>query len=374
MTISTVGSGIGGSLLLTPETSYGVVVGSPSWIAYEPMGQIQAKKVKVVKQSSPLAAGRLVDLVSRRVVTTRAATVSWPVEWCQANKFTTLLNQLSSTFTAGAAGTQAVSAGIYSAGARLTTAAPVYGYTHTFRNNVAGRSAAMQIGMPTTDAVLRQYDILGAKPIKYAWSIEKDAFLTCATDWDARVLEDPLITTAYEGYPNGSTQTPYTQATPSYTVANPWHFAQCQVQIGASVAAASAATPIDGATKIQWQVEHPMDVSRYYLGNAGLKDEQIVNAPYKITGTVNSDFTNKTYWADAFYSDTPQTMIVTFATGALSGTSPALQFVFNDLVPDNESPTIGNDGIINTAFPFTCLYDLANEPLTAIVQTTDATV
>lgn len=376
MTITTIGSGIGGTFLLTPEgaAAYGVVVGSPTWITYEPTGQIVAKKVKNTKQSSPLAAGRLVDMASRRVVTSRAATLSAPFDWCQANKFTTLLNQLSSTFAAGAAGTQGATAGIYSAGARLTTAAPVFGYTHTFRNNIAGRSAAIQVGVPTTDATLRQYDVLGAKPTKFAWSIEKDAFLTCATDWDARILEDPLITTQYEGYPNGATQTPYTQATPSYSVANPWHFAQAQVQIGATPAAASSATPVDGVTKFAFQVEHPLNTSRFYLGNAGLKDEQIVNAPYKITGTVTSDFVNKTYWADAFYSDTAQCVLLTFSAGALAGNSPALQFVFQNLFLDNESPTVANDDIVNTSFPFTCLYDLANEPLTAIVQSTDATV
>jgi hypothetical protein len=375
MTISTIGSGIGASFAMVEEASYAVVVGSPTWKFYEPMDGLQPKKVKNTKQSSTLAAGRLVDASQRRVVTTQGATHSATFEWCQANKFTSLLNQLSNTFTTGAAGSQAAAAGIYSAGSRVTTSGSTYAYAHTFRNNIAGRSVAMQVGIPTTDAVLRQYDLLGCKPTKYAWSIEKDAFLTCQTDWDGRVYEDPLITASYQGYPSGAGQTPYTQATPSYTAASPWHWAQSQIQIGASATAASTAGLIDGVTKFQLSVEHPLNVARQYMGNAGLKDEQIVNNVYKITGTVSSDFVNKTYWADAFYSDTPFSIIVTFTpAGTLSGTVNAIQFVLNNVFLDNESPTVPNKDVVNTSFPFTCLYDLTNEPLMVIIQTTDATV
>jgi hypothetical protein len=374
MPITTIGSGIGASLIYVPEALYGVVVASPPWKALEPAGSVQIKKVKTTKQSSSLAAGRLVDMASRRVVTSQAATVSFPVEWCQANGFTTLLNQLSSTFAPATAGLQAAGAGIWSAGARVSTVAGAMAYTHTFRNNVAGRSVAFQEGIPTADATLRQFDVLGAKPTKFAWSVEKDAFLLCATDWDARVLEDPLITTAYQGYPNGATQTPYTQAVPSYAVAAPYHWAQTQIQTGATTVAASTAAAVDGVTKIALTVEHPMNVGRQYAGNAGLKDEPIVNAPYKITGTLNSDFVNKTYWADAFYSDTPISLVWTFAAGALSGTVNAIQFVLNNVFLDNESPTIPGKDIVNTPFPFVALYDNVNEPLTVIIQTTDATV
>lgn len=375
MTITTVGSGIGSSWAMVEEVSYGVVVASPAWKFFEPMDQIQPKKVKTTKQSSSLAAGRLVDVASRRVVTSQAATVSVPLEWCQANKFTSLLNQLSNTFATGAAGSQAATTGIYSAGARVTPSGSTYAYAHTFRNNIAGRSVAMQAGIPTTDAVLRQTDILGCKPTKFAWSVEKDTFLTVATDWDGRVLEDPLLTAAYQGYPNGATQTAYTQATPSYSVASPWHWAQSQIQIGSTAAAASTAGLIDGVTKFQLSVEHPMNTARQYMGNQGLKDEPIVNNVYKITGTVNSDYVNKTYWADAFYSDTPFSIIVTFTpAGTLSGTVNAIQFVLNNVYLDNESPTVGNKDIVNTAFPFVCDYDLSAEPLMVIIQTTDATV
>lgn len=374
MTISTVGSGIGSSWAYVEEATWATVVGSPAWKFFEPMGKISMKKVKNTKQSSPFAAGRLVDTTSRRVVTSQAATASIPIEWLYAGHMTSLLNQLSNTYTTGAAGTQGVGAGIWSAGARVTTASPVFGYTHTFRNNIAGRSVSMQGGIPDTGAVLRQYDILGAKPTKFAWSIEKDAFLTCQTDWDGRVQEDPLLTAAYQGFLGGATQTPYTQATPSYVAASVFHWAQFQVQIGASTTAASTAGAIDGVTKLEWSVEHPMNIARQYAGNQGLKDEQIVSAPYKITGTVTSDLLNKTYWVDAFYSDTPFSIIGTFAAGALSGTVVALQVVLNNVFLDGTSPEVQNPDIVNTSFPFTATYDLVNEPLTMILQTTDATV
>ncbi|MEY9837102.1 hypothetical protein [Streptacidiphilus sp. EB103A] len=375
MTITTVGAGIGSSLALVPETGFATVLASPAWTWYEP-NTVVPKKVKTTKQSSGMAAGRMVDVSNRRVVVERAATVDFPLDWCQNSHMTTLLNQISSTYAAGAAGLQTAGTGIWSAGARLTPGAPVYAYTHTFRNSIAGRSAAMQIGIPTVDGVLRQYDALGAKPTKFAFSVKAGELLTCATSWDARYLADPLIDTSYPTYPGSAlTQTPYTQATPSYAAAIPWDFANAQVQIGTSAATASAAAAVDGVTSLDWSADRKMKTNRQYFGNAGLKDEQVTNAEVAISGTLMSDFLNKTYFADAFYSDTPLTVILTFtATGVLSATGVALQVVLNNVFLNGDSPAAASKEVVNTSFPFVALWDLANEPLTMILQTTDATV
>lgn len=372
MTLNTIGSGLGSSFALVEESSYGVVVTSPTWKFFEPNSAVP-KKNKVTKQSSGLAAGRYVDLTTRRVVTERSGNVTAAFDVCYQGKFTTLINQISSSYATGAAGTQSAGAGIYSAGARVSTVAGAYAYTHTFRNSIAGRSAAIQVGEPTTDGTLRQYDVLGCKPTKYTFECKAGDILTLATEWDARIVEDPVITTAYEGYPNGATQTPYTQAAPSYVVQNPVHFAQAQVQIGATVAAASTAAPIDGVTGFNLAIDRKLNVNRQYYGNAGLKDEPITNDVVGLSGTITSDYVNKTYWADAFYSDTPQVVIVTFAAGALSGTVNAVQFVMQGMFLNDGTPGAQNKEIISNAFPFVLLYDLVNEPLTIIIQTTDTT-
>jgi hypothetical protein len=374
VTITTVGAGIGATAAIVPEVSYSAVVASPAWTWFEP-NAITPKRIKTTKQSASLAAGRMVDVAARRVVVERGATFDMPLDWCQASHFTTLVNQISSTYAAGAAGSQAALGGIWSAGARLTPAAPVLGYTHTFRNSIAGRSAAIQLGLPTTDAVLRQQDLLGAKPTKFAWTCKSGELLVCNTTWDARYLADPLIDTLYPtATTGGATQTPYTQATPSYATAIPWDFANAQIQIGASIAAASTAAPVDGVTSFDVSVERKLKVGRQYFGNAGLKDEPVTNDVVVITGTIMSDFVNKTYWADAFYSDTPLFIIVTFSAGALAATAPALQFVLSNVFLNGDSPAAGSHDVINTSFPFVALYDLVNEPLTVILQTTDAVV
>lgn len=374
MTLTTIGAGIGASAGFVPETTYGGVVTTPTWTWLEP-NSVVPKRVKTTKQSSGLAAGRMVDIAQRRVVVERSATVEMPLDWTQSGHMTTLLNQISSTYTAGAAGGQSAGTGIWSAGARLTPAAPVYGYTHTFRNSIAGRSVAMQLGIPTTDAVLRQYDALGAKATKYAFACKAGELLTCATSWDARYLADPLIDTAYPtASTGGSTQTPYVQATPSYAPAIPWDFANAQIQIGTSIALASSSTPVDGVEAFDLSIERKMKTGRQYYGNAGLKDEPITSDVVGITGTISSDFVNKTYFADAFYSDSPLFVIVTFSSGALAATTPALQFVLSNVYLNDGSPGASNKDVVNTSFPFTALYDLTNEPLSIIMQTTDATV
>lgn len=369
MTLTTIGAGIGSTFGYVPESSFGTVVTSPVWKWLEP-NSVTPKKAKNTKQSSPLAGGRMMDMAQRRVVATRAATVSAPFDVTQTG-FNTLLNQLSATYAPGAAGLQTAGSGIYVSGARVQPSGSIYGYTHTFRNSIAGRSVAMQVGLPTTDATVRQYDLLGVKPTKFQYSCKAGDLLTLATDWDARVMEDPLITTAYEGYPNGATQTPYTQATPSYTAASPWHFALASMAIGTS---AAAATAVDGVSEMDLGIEHKLDTGRQYFGNAGLKDEQVQNDVYGISGTVKADFVNKTYWADAFYSDTAFTIVWTFAAGTPSGSVAALQFILNNVYLNGDSPAAQNKAIVSGQFPFVALYDLTNEPLTVIVQTTEATI
>lgn len=369
MPITTIGAGLGASAGMVEEVSYGLVKASPSWTFYEPTA-ITPKKVKTVKQSSGLAAGRLIDLASRRVVVERAATLSMPLEVMQSGGHTKLINQISSSYATGAAGSQAAANGIWVAGARVQPTAPMYGYTHTFRNSIAGRSSSWQVGVPTTDGTLRQYDLLGCKPTAFTFDCKAGEMLTVATEWDARVMEDPLITASYEGYPNGAGQTPYTQATPSYAVQTPFHFAQAAVAIGSSAATAAS---IDGLTQFQVKVERKMNVARQYYGNAGLKDEPITSDVVSISGTLTSDFLNKANFQDPFYSDTPQTVVVTFSAGAPSATVPAIQFVMNNVFLNDTSPAAANKDIINTSFPFVALYDLANEPLSIIMQTVDAT-
>ncbi|WP_037605843.1 hypothetical protein [Streptacidiphilus rugosus] len=372
MTLTTVGAGIGATLGMVPETSYSGVVGSPTWQFFEP-NTITPKKIKTTKQSSGLAGGRMVDVTARRVVVERSATVDFPIDWCQSGHFTTLLNQISSSYTSGAAGSQTASGGIWSAGARLTPATPVYGYTHTFRNSIAGRSAALQMGIPTTDGIVRQYDALGSKMTKLAFTCKSGELLVATTSWDCRYLADPLIDTLYPtATTGGSTQTPYTQATPSYAAAIPWDFANAQIQIGSTIAGASAASPVDGVTGFDFTIERRMKTGRQYYGNAGLKDEPVTSDEVLLTGTFTSDFVNKTYWADAFYSDTPIFAIITF--GTMAANAPAAQFVLSNLFLNDGSPAATNKDVVNTSFPFACTYDLTNEPASIILQTADATV
>lgn len=371
MTISTVGSGLGATFALVEETSYGVVKVTPTWQFYEP-SSLSWKKVKNTKQSAGFAGGRVIKQSQRRVVTSQAATASTTFEVCTTG-FTKMLNLMSASYAVGAAGSQAAANGIWSAGARLQPTTPMFGYTHTWRNNIAGRSCALQMGVPTTDGVLRQKDLLGVKPTKMTFSCKKDDFLTLAVEWDARLLGDPLVSGTYPAYPNGAGQTPYVQAAPSYSVQLPFHFAEAQIQLGASTTAASSAALADGVTEVTVVIENKLDTGRFYYGNAGYKDEQLRSEEATITGTIVSDYVNKGYWEDAYYSDTAQSALVTFSAGALSGTNPAIQFALNNIFENDGTASPSNKDIVSTSFPFEALYDNTNEPLSIIMQTADAT-
>lgn len=371
MTLNTVGSGLGSTFALVEETNYAVVKASPTWGFYEP-STLSWKKVKNPKQSAGFAGGRIIKQSQRRVITSQAATASSTFEVCTTG-FTRMVNLMSASYAVGAAGSQALANGIWSAGARLQPTAPMYGYTHTWRNSIAGRSCALQMGVPTTDGVLRQKDLLGVKPTKMTFSCKKDDFLTLAVEWDARVLGDPLVSSTYPAYPNGAGQTPYVQAAPSYSIQLPYHFAEAQIQLGNSTSAASSAALADGVTEFTVVIENKLNTGRFYYGNAGYKDEQIRSEEATITGTIVSDYVNKTYWEDAYYSDTAQSALVTFSAGAIGATTPAIQFALNNIFENDGTAAPSNKDVVSTSFPFEALYDGTNEPLSIIFQTADAT-
>jgi hypothetical protein len=208
---------------------------------------------------------------------------------------------------------------------------------------------------------------------RLTFSCKKDDFLQLAVEWDARMLVDPLVSGTYPNYPNGTGQTPYVQAAPSYSVQLPYHFAEAQIQVGASTTAASSAALLDGVTEWSVTIENKLNTGRFYYGNAGYKDEQLRNEEATITGTIVSDYLNKASFADAFYSDSSQSVLVTFSAGALAATNPALQFALNSTFLNEGTAAPSNKDIVSTSFPYEALYDGTNEPLQMIFQTADAT-
>lgn len=331
---TTIGAGIGGQVGMAKESVYGTFVTPANFFE---VNKFPATKTKKTVQSSGLAGGRLVDLSSRRAVTTQAGTVQADLDVMQSGHMGLLFQQLFGT-----------------------TAAPVqqasstaYLQTHTLLT-LAGMSSTWQAGIPTTDGVLHQYNFLGCKATGATFSCGVDQILNLQLDLDARQVEETDVLAAS-----------------SYPTLTPFNFAQAVVKWGAFGSEAQ----IDGVSKVDIKIERKQATARYYQGNAGLKDEPITNDQIAITGTITSDYLNKTYFADVFASDTPQSLIWTFTGPIIASTyNYSFQIALPSVRIDSPGPELAGKEVVNSAFAFTALNDGTNQPCTLTYMSTDTTL
>jgi Phage tail tube protein len=331
---TTIGAGIGGQIGFAKATTYGTYAAPTNF--YE-VGKAAVTKTKKTVQSSGIAAGRLVDLTARRAVTSQAGTVPLELEVMQSGHFGLLLQQ---AFGTTAAPVQQASSTAY-----LQTHTPL---------TLAGIHSTVQAGIPDTTGLLHQYNFNGCKCIDVTFACAVDTFLTSQWNFDARQVEETDALAA-----------------PSYPVVSPFDFSQSAVSWGTFGSEAS----IDGVKKIDIKLERKQNTSRYYQGNAGLKDEPITNDPLTITGTIEADFINKAYFYDVFSSDAPQSLIWTFTGPVIAST---YHYFFQIALPsvriDSPGPGLDSKDIVSSSFAFTALYDGANPAITLTYQSTDTTL
>jgi hypothetical protein len=137
-----IGSGLGGSFGIVPETVYGTYV-APT--RFHEVNKANMKKVKNTVQGGGLAAGRFAQLGSRRVVTTQAGTGSVEME-LPSKGFGILLNNL---FGGTVVPVQ-------------QSATAAYLQTHPIADNV-GKFLTLQSGIPDTTGTIRPYSFIGSK-------------------------------------------------------------------------------------------------------------------------------------------------------------------------------------------------------------------
>lgn len=225
--------------------------------------------------------------------------------------------------------------------------------THTLLT-LAGISATIQAAIPDTSGVQHQYNFVGSKATGATFSCGIDTFLTASLTYDVMQVQETGALAA-----------------PSYPVLNPFNFAQSGFKWGAFGSEAQ----IDGVKKVDVKIERKQNVNRYYQGAGGFKREPITNDPVAITGTIESDYVNKTYFADLFASDTPQSLIWSFTGPLLSPTSFAtFQIALPSVFIDSPGPQLDGKDIVSTSFAFTALNDGTNPPITLTYISTDSTL
>lgn len=329
-----IGSGLGGSLGLAEEVTYGTYVAPDRW--HEPIGEVSLKLSTTKYQGGGVAAGRLVQPGSMRVETSRSASGSIPLE-VRNTKMGRLLKHIFGTTPTPTL--QNTSTGYLSA--------------FTLADNF-GKILTGQVGIPDAGGTVRPYTFLGGKIISAEFACSVDQPLTVTLEMDFRDVSEAQSLAAV-----------------SYTTGQkPFHFAQWAPKLGT----VSSEAAVQGVRGFSLKVERPQDTGRQYGGNAGLKAEPIGNDWVKVSGTVDVDYITKGDFADRFAAGTSTSMVHEF-TGASLGGSPTISELFRLRCPmtffDEGTPTMGSNGVITTSYPFVVQNDLTNAIISCDYISTD---
>lgn len=326
-----IGSGLGAQLGISAETTYGTFVAPTKFIEFTKEG-LQLKKTTA--QSAGIAAGRLLALASRRVVTRREVAGSVDIEVTNKGMGVLLQALMGTSVTPVQQG-----------------AGPAYLQTHTLADT-AGKSLTIQKGVPLTTGTVTDKTYLGCKVTSAEFACETGGMLTGSFEFDGKDCD--------EGQ---------TLAAASYAAMAPFHFGQMAVKSGTF----GTETALDGIRKVSCKIERPQEVERFYAGQAGLKKEPISSDQVKITGSLESDYVATTL-DDLHTSDAGTSLVWEFV-----GPNIATTFfeTFRVTLPvvklDEGPPVVDGFGVVKPTFNFTALYDGTNQPKIEYIST-DATL
>lgn len=329
-----IGSGLASSIGIAAESTYGTYV-APT--RHHEFSKESLTKKKNAIQGGGLAAGRLQQLGSRRVVSTVAGDGSVDMEVTNT-KMGLLLSHLAG------------SSSITQEGA--TTA---WTQTHTAADNV-GKYLTVQKGVPLTTGTVQPYSFLGGKITAAEFTCGVTTMLTSSWDFDFQDVTEAQ-----------------SLAAPSYPSNSPFHGGQMVVKLGTFGSEAS----VDGITKITVKIERPQQTDRYYASGTSpaLKAEPLINDYLKVTGSFEQDFVNKTSIADLFASDDSTALVVEWVGPVIEG---AFNEAFRIKVPmifvDTETPNVEGPDVVNAKYSFTGQYDGTNAPFIIEYTSTDTAI
>jgi hypothetical protein len=322
-----IGSGLGAQLGLAAESTYGTFVAPTKFIEFT-QESLQLKKTTA--QSAGIAAGRLLALSSRRVVTRRE--VQGSVSFEVTNKSMGLLLQalMGTTVTPVQQGATAA-----------------YLQTHTLAS-VAGKSLTMQMGIPLTSGTVTDKTFLGCKVTSGEFSCGVGEMLTASFEIDGKTVD--------EGQ---------TLAAASYSNMSPFHFGQMGVKAGTF----GAETALDGIRKMTCKIERPQDTERFYAGQSALKAEPIENDQVKITGSLETDYVATTL-DDLHTSDGATSLVWEFVGPLIAATHyETFRITLPAVKLDEGPPVVDGFGVIKPTFNYTALYDGTNQPKIEYIST-----
>ncbi|MFJ2718995.1 phage tail tube protein [Streptomyces sp. NPDC087437] len=321
-----IGSGLGAQLGIAAETTYGTYKAPTQFIEFTK--ESLALK-KTTAQSAGIAAGRLLALSSRRVVTRREAQGTVDIEVTNLGMGLLIQALMGTTVTPVKQATSTA-----------------YLQTHTLADT-RGKSLTIQKGVPLTNGTVTPKSFTGCKVTSGEFECEAGGMLTGSFEFDGKDCDEAQILAAA-----------------SYSNMRPFHFGQMALKSGAF----GSETALDGIRKVSCKIERPQDVERFYANQSALKKEPVANDQVKITGSLESDYVATTL--DDLHTSDGATSLVWEFTGALieSTYNDTFRITLPAVKLDEGPPVVDGFGVVKPTFNYSALYDGTNQPKIEIIS------
>ncbi|MFE0875351.1 phage tail tube protein [Streptomyces smyrnaeus] len=315
-----IGSGLGAQLGIAAESAYGTYVAPTRFVEFTKESLVLKK---TTAQSAGIAAGRLLPLSSRRVVTQREASGSLELEVTNTGMGLLLQALMGTTVTPVQQG-----------------AGSAYLQTHTLADT-AGKALTIQKGVPLTTGVVTPKNFLGCKVTSAEFSCEVGGMLMATFEIDSKDCEETSVL-----------------AVASYSEQSPFHFGQMALKTGPF----GAETDRGGIRKVSVKIERPQAVDRFYAGESGLKQEPISNDQVQITGSVEMDYVD-TVLDNLHTSDDATSLVWEFVGPNIAETyNQTFRVALPAIRVDEAPPTVEGFEVVKPTIQFTGLYDGTTQP------------
>lgn len=338
-----IASGLGATFGFGEETGYNTFKTPDHFLTFNK----ETLKMKKNTVQSKALHGGLFDLASRRAFVTRTINGAVDLDLLDRGQgliFKHMLGNVAQAPMSNADGT----------------------YTAVFTpGDLTGKSLTLQVGRPETTGNLQPFSFTGTK----------------ITDWQLHVQsgQQASLSLTVDGAAESISQ-PY--AAPSFVASDMLHFGEAALLIGGTVTTTGGIASVTGNSSLavvksaQLKGTNAMDTSRFFLGANGVKAEPLANAFRAISGQLDVEFENTTDVYNAFSTDTPTALLLTF-TGPVIGTGTAnasVQVLIPRVYFDDGEPTVDGPGILHAQVNFTGLDDGTNPPIQIKTVSLDATL
>jgi hypothetical protein len=228
-----------------------------------------------------------------------------------------------------------------------------------------GLGLTLQKGVPEAGSgTVKPYTYNGAKVTSWTISQALDAIATLSIGFDAWNEDDVTAL-----------------ATASYVASNVFNFSQVTtIKFGGTASIASGVTSIasgvavTGLTSFELTGTNPVADSRFFLGSAGVKANQLENDYRTVSGKFSGEFSKAQYY-DVFKAGTTTPIQVTWTQGDAGGGNA---FTFDIILPacklNSGTNNVGGPDIIQGDIEFVALDDQATTPIQITYISTDTSL